>query len=62
MEHLNPETSEKQATLISGKGWEDTIKLKLKESERDHADWIHLHHNDIQPWSLVKTVMSTRAP
>jgi hypothetical protein len=62
MEYLNPETSEKQATLITENGWEDTVKLKLKELQREHLDWIHLDHNLLQPWSLVTRVMSTRAP
>jgi hypothetical protein len=62
MEHLHPETSEKQAAQITGNGWQNTVKLKLKELQREYVYWIHLDHDDRQPWSFVKTIMSTRVP
>jgi hypothetical protein len=62
MEHLHRETSEKQAALITGNGWQNAVKLRLKELQLEYVDRIHLDHDDFQPWSFVKMIMSTGAP
>jgi hypothetical protein len=42
--------------------WEDNIKLDLRETGIDGANWIRLAQDRVQWWDFVNTVMSLRFP
>jgi hypothetical protein len=42
--------------------WEDNIKLKLRETGIDEANWIQLAQDRIQWRAFVNTVMKLRVP
>jgi hypothetical protein len=42
--------------------WEDNIKMDLRETGIDGANWIRLDQDRIQWWSFVNTVMNLRLP
>jgi hypothetical protein len=42
--------------------WEDNIKLDLKETQIDGANWIQLAQNRVQWRAFLKTVMNLRVP
>jgi hypothetical protein len=42
--------------------WEDNIKIDLRETEIDGANWIRLAQNRVQWLAFVNTVMNLRFP
>jgi hypothetical protein len=42
--------------------WEDNIKLNLRETGIDGANWIRLAQDRVQWWAFVKTVMILGVP
>jgi len=44
------------------RGWEDSIRLDLKEFGWVSVDWMHLDQDGNQWWALVSTVISLWAP
>jgi hypothetical protein len=42
--------------------WEDNIKLDLRETGIDEANWIQLAQDRVQWWACVNTVMNLRVP
>jgi hypothetical protein len=42
--------------------WEDNIKMDLKETGIDGANWIRLAQVRVQWWAFVNTVMNLRVP
>jgi hypothetical protein len=42
--------------------WEDNIKLDLRETGIDGANWIRLAQDTVQWWTFVNTVMNLRVP
>jgi hypothetical protein len=42
--------------------WEDNIKLDLRETGIDGANWIRLAQDRVQWWAFVNTVMNLRVP
>jgi hypothetical protein len=42
--------------------WEDNIKLELRETGLDGANWIQLAQDRVQWWAFVNTVMKVRVP
>jgi hypothetical protein len=42
--------------------WEDNIKLDLRETEIDGANWIRLAEDRVQWRAFVNTVMNLRVP
>jgi hypothetical protein len=44
------------------RGWEDNIKMDLREIGLEGVDWIHLAQVRYQWWDLVNTVMNLRVP
>jgi hypothetical protein len=42
--------------------WEDNIKLDLRETGMDGANWIQLAEDRVQWWACVNTVMNRRVP
>jgi hypothetical protein len=43
-------------------GWEDNIRMGLREGGRKDVDWIYLAQDRGQWQALVNTVMSLRVP
>jgi hypothetical protein len=43
-------------------GWEDNIKMDLREIQIDGASWIQLAQDRVQWWAFVNTVMNLRIP
>jgi hypothetical protein len=39
-------------------GWEDIIKMDLKETGCEDVDWILLSEDRVQWWVLVKTIIN----
>jgi hypothetical protein len=46
----------------SRRRWEDNIKLDLRETGIDEANWIRLAQDRVQWRTFVNTVMNTRVP
>jgi hypothetical protein len=44
------------------RGWEDNIKMDLREIGFRDVDWIHLAQDRDRWWALVNTVMKLRVP
>jgi hypothetical protein len=44
------------------RGWEDNIKMDLREVGIDGANWIQLAQDRVQWWVFVNTVMNLRVP
>jgi hypothetical protein len=44
------------------RGWEDNIKMDLREIGIDGANWIQLAHDRIQWRAVVNTIMNLRVP
>jgi hypothetical protein len=44
------------------RGWEDNIKIDLREIGIDGSKWIRLVQNRVQWWAFVNTVMNFRIP
>jgi hypothetical protein len=42
--------------------WEDNIKMDLRQTGIDGANWIHLSQNRVQWRTFVNTVMNLRVP
>jgi hypothetical protein len=42
--------------------WENNIKMYLKETGIDGADWIRLAQNRVQWWAFVNTIIILRVP
>jgi hypothetical protein len=42
--------------------WEDNIKMDLRETRIDRANWIELAQDRVQWWAFVNTVMKLRVP
>jgi hypothetical protein len=42
--------------------WEDNIKMDLRETGIDGANWIQLAQDRIQRWAFVNTVINLRVP
>jgi hypothetical protein len=42
--------------------WEDNIKMDLRETGIDGANWIHLAQDRVQWWAFVNTAMNLRVP
>jgi hypothetical protein len=42
--------------------WEDNIKMDLRETGIDGANWIHLAQDRVQWRAFVNTVMNLRIP
>jgi hypothetical protein len=42
--------------------WEDNIKMDLRETGIDGANWIWLDQDTVQWWAFVNTVMSLWVP
>jgi hypothetical protein len=42
--------------------WEDNIKMNLRETGIDGANWIRLARDRVQCWAFVNTVMNLRVP
>jgi len=42
--------------------WEDNIKMDLKETETDRANWIHVAQDGVQWRAFVNMVMNLRVP
>jgi hypothetical protein len=42
--------------------WEDNIKMDLRETGVDGANWIQLAQDRVQWWTFVNTVMNLRVP
>jgi hypothetical protein len=40
--------------------WEDNIRLELRETGTDGANWIRLAQNRVKRWAFVNTVMNFR--
>jgi hypothetical protein len=40
--------------------WGDNIKLDLRETRIDGANWIHLAQDRVQWWAFVDTIMNLR--
>jgi hypothetical protein len=45
-----------------GRGWEDNIRMDLREIARRSVNWIHLAQDRNQWCALVNTVMNLRVP
>jgi hypothetical protein len=43
-------------------GWEDTIKMYLREVGWEAVDWILMAQNRDQWWALINMVMNLRVP
>jgi hypothetical protein len=43
-------------------GWEDNIKMDLREIGIDGVNWIQLAHNMVQWRAFVNTVMNLQVP
>jgi hypothetical protein len=48
--------------VTKGLGWEDNIKMDLREIGFEDVDWIHLAQDRDRWRSLVNTVMNLRVP
>jgi hypothetical protein len=44
------------------RGWEDNVRMDVREIGRDGVAWIHLVQDRDQWRTLVKTVMNLRGP
>jgi hypothetical protein len=44
------------------RGWEDNIKMDLREKGIDEANWIRLAQDGVQWLAFVNTVMNLRVP
>jgi hypothetical protein len=44
------------------RGWEDNIKMDLREIGFGDVDWIHWAQDRDRWWALVNTVMNLRVP
>jgi hypothetical protein len=44
------------------RGWEDNIKMDLREIKIDGENWIHLAQDRVQCRAFVNTVMNLRVP
>jgi hypothetical protein len=42
--------------------WEDNIKMSLRETGIDEANWIRLAQDRVRWWAFVNTVMNLRFP
>jgi len=42
--------------------WEDNIKMDLRMTGIDEANWIRLAQDRVQWWAFVSTVMNLRVP
>jgi hypothetical protein len=42
--------------------WEDNIKMDLRETRINGANWIRLAQDRVQWWAFVNTVMNFRVP
>jgi hypothetical protein len=42
--------------------WEDNIKMDLRETWIDEANWIQLAQDRVQWWAFISTVMNVRVP
>jgi hypothetical protein len=42
--------------------WENNIKMDLRDTGIDVANWIQLAHDRVQWWAFVNTVMNLRVP
>jgi hypothetical protein len=42
--------------------WEDNIKMDLRETGIDGANWIRLAQDRVQWWGFVNTLMNLRVP
>jgi hypothetical protein len=42
--------------------WEDNIKMDLRETGIEGANWIRLTQDRVQRWAFVNTVMNLRVP
>jgi hypothetical protein len=51
-------------TLLGGprRGWEDNIKMDLRETGIDGANWIQLAQDRVHWRAFVNTVMNLRVP
>jgi hypothetical protein len=47
---------------IRRRRWEDNIKMELRETGIDKANWIRLAQGRVQGWAFVNTVMNLRVP
>jgi hypothetical protein len=46
----------------SRRRWEDNIKMDLRESGIDGANWIRLAQDRVRWWAFMNTVMNLRVP
>jgi hypothetical protein len=53
---------DKRPLRRSRHGWEDNIKMNLRETEIDEANWIQLDQDRVQWRAFVSTVMNLRIP
>jgi hypothetical protein len=44
------------------RGWEDNIKMDLRETGIDGANWIRLAQDVVQWWAFLSTAMNLRFP
>jgi hypothetical protein len=44
------------------RGWEDNIKVDVREIGTDETNWIQLAQDRVQWWACVNTVMNIRVP
>jgi hypothetical protein len=44
------------------RGWEDSIKMDLREIGIDGANWVHLAQDRVQWRAFVNTIMNLRVP
>jgi hypothetical protein len=42
--------------------WENNVKIDLRETGIDEANWIQLAQDRVQWWAFVNTVMNLRIP
>jgi hypothetical protein len=55
-------TRREKTTGILRRGWEDNIRMNLRETGLDGVDWIHLAQVGVQWRVLVNTVINFRVP
>jgi hypothetical protein len=44
------------------RGWDDNVKMDLREIGINGANWSRLAQNSVQWWAFVNTVMNLRVP
>jgi hypothetical protein len=59
---LTEEPEEKRQLGRPRHGWEDVIRMDLREIGQEDVDWMHLARERGQWWAVVITVMNLRVP